>query len=51
MVRKDDEYHTRAEAVLTANADRVVKLLSMYIQAQGTLLAHTFFLWRLIPVV
>lgn len=36
-MRKDDEYRTRAETILTANADRVVELLSMYIQAQGAL--------------
>lgn len=38
IVLQDDEYRTRAEAILTANADTVVELLSMYIQAQGRVL-------------
>lgn len=34
-MNQDDEYRDREAAVLTANADKVVDLLAMYIQAQG----------------
>ena len=32
---QDEEYREREEAILTSNAEKIVDLLAMYLQAQG----------------
>ena len=41
---KDDEFRERSAKLLTANAQPVVELLSMYIQASGEQFVHVSYL-------